>query len=554
MAQTLEQFGQSIKAKYPQYRDIPDAELGQKILTKYPQYQDMVSGTPTEQPKKSFVDTLLNNPITRGIQSIFPGQKTGEAIGTLAGAAITGAKEKLGFAPSGTSAQYDLNAPTPPQITGDILQGAALIGGVKIPLPTSALGGAAGIASRTAQSALQYGALSGAGALGKGLENQQTIPEIAKEVATAGAIGAVTGGVFNLLGEGVSALAKKVAPTTLSFTSGVPKEAISQAIENPEVARQGVKMPLSEIHSKAVGSLKTLKSDLGTEFSTALDQIKVETGQTKAGMTYNRGGFLGSARKLGDNLTEYGRTFAREFRIGTKSTPEGIVLDFTKSPIVKGGEKANVQEVFNTISNWGDFSARGMQDLAERVGALRNFESGAKTESSVIISKIYNKIAGTGNAEGLIPKFYPELAKIRTNYAVNKKVLDTIDEVLNASKTKSPTAVQSAIGRLDNIFKENKDTYLNIIKELGRRSGVDYLSLLAGGEFQRIMPDFIRGLGGGAAVSVGASLLNPYLILLAPLFSPRVAGALVTNAPKVAQTTEKVVRGMATQAIPLLTK
>lgn len=42
MAQTIEQFGQTIKAKYPQYNDISDTELGQKMLVKYPQYQDMV--------------------------------------------------------------------------------------------------------------------------------------------------------------------------------------------------------------------------------------------------------------------------------------------------------------------------------------------------------------------------------------------------------------------------------------------------------------------------------------------------------------------------------
>jgi hypothetical protein len=43
--QTLEQFGQSIKEKYPQYADIPDAELGSKMLAKYPQYSDMVDAS-----------------------------------------------------------------------------------------------------------------------------------------------------------------------------------------------------------------------------------------------------------------------------------------------------------------------------------------------------------------------------------------------------------------------------------------------------------------------------------------------------------------------------
>jgi len=52
----LEQFGQKIKAKYPEYQDMPDAELGRKMLDKYPQYRDMV----TEEPERgtSFMGRL----------------------------------------------------------------------------------------------------------------------------------------------------------------------------------------------------------------------------------------------------------------------------------------------------------------------------------------------------------------------------------------------------------------------------------------------------------------------------------------------------------------
>lgn len=39
---TIEEFGQTIKQKYPSYADMSDAELGQKMLTKFPQYQDMI--------------------------------------------------------------------------------------------------------------------------------------------------------------------------------------------------------------------------------------------------------------------------------------------------------------------------------------------------------------------------------------------------------------------------------------------------------------------------------------------------------------------------------
>lgn len=44
-------FAQKIKTKYPQYKDIPDAELSQKILDKHPQYRSQV--IPDKRPESS---------------------------------------------------------------------------------------------------------------------------------------------------------------------------------------------------------------------------------------------------------------------------------------------------------------------------------------------------------------------------------------------------------------------------------------------------------------------------------------------------------------------
>lgn len=38
----IDEFGRSIKNKYPQYKDMRDADVGRLILKKYPQYQDLV--------------------------------------------------------------------------------------------------------------------------------------------------------------------------------------------------------------------------------------------------------------------------------------------------------------------------------------------------------------------------------------------------------------------------------------------------------------------------------------------------------------------------------
>lgn len=47
---SLVQFGQTIKAKHPEYGDISDADLATKVLAKYPQYKDMVTQTNTPEP------------------------------------------------------------------------------------------------------------------------------------------------------------------------------------------------------------------------------------------------------------------------------------------------------------------------------------------------------------------------------------------------------------------------------------------------------------------------------------------------------------------------
>lgn len=482
--------------------------------------------TSTLTPSKpGLLDRVLQSPISNAVKSIFPGKRIGESIGTLAG-----------YVASPNKSTYDLSAPTPLQTTADAANAALTIAGIKLPVAPTVLGKVG-----------QYAALSGGSALASGVADAKPVDQIVKETGTAAAIGGVTGGVFGLLGKGITATADKTASPVLSFTSGVPKEAIDQAIANPEAVKQGIPMSLNEIRDKAAGSLRTLYSDLGNEFSSGLDEITSATGQTKSGMTYNQSGFLKSAQSIQSNLTEYARQFAREFRLATKMTPEGVEIGFSKSPITKPGEMRAVQEAFSTISTWDDFSAKGMQDLAERIGSLRNFENGAKTESSAIISKIYNKIAGTGGVQGIIPKYYPELATLRTNFATSKKALDEIQSIL-ASDAKDPKAIQGSISRLDTIFKENKQLYLNIIKNLVERSGVDFLSLLAGNEFQKVLPSFVRGLGGAGVVGVGAALLNPYLALLAPLFSPRAVGEIVTNAPKIVKTASTVVRSVATQS------
>lgn len=434
--------------------------------------------------------------------SIFPGTKAiGEGLGT--------AFANIGRLAKGQSPNIPVNVP---KMAGGILQAGAL--------PVSL--GAAAPAS-IGRAALQYGALGAVSAGGASLENGNNALQVGKDSVTGGAINAVAGGAFNLLGKGISAVASKAGPSALSFTSGVPKNAIDQAIKNPTVAKEGVSASVNDVRSKAVSSLQSLHSDLAGEFKAGLSKV-------------NPAPVDGAS--LGSQLFQNAKAISQEYKVGL----QGATPSFQKSAIVSAGEQRNVKEAFNTIKTWSDFSPQGMQGLSARIGALKKWDEAGTPRASAIVGRIYS------NVNDAIKTNYPDLASLRTNYAKNRKVLDEIGNVLSAGKDK-PTQIQASVSRLDNLFSQNKDEYLNAIKQLSDRSGVDYLSLLAGGEFQKVLPDFIRGLGGGGAVGVGASLLNPYLLLLAPLFSPRAVGGIVNNAPKAANATSKLTRAITTQAI-----
>jgi hypothetical protein len=73
-------LGQRIKAKHPEYADMPDAVVGQKVLAKYPQYADLarpaaptgVPGAPQPMPSPAAAPSPQSGPIPSPAQT--PGQ------------------------------------------------------------------------------------------------------------------------------------------------------------------------------------------------------------------------------------------------------------------------------------------------------------------------------------------------------------------------------------------------------------------------------------------------------------------------------------------------
>lgn len=502
-------------------------------------FASKATGVAPSAPAQSLSDQLFS-----GISSILPGKQIGEAVGnSLAGP--VGAAESLargegfgrafGTLKEGFAQGAKDNSQMVGKVAGDAANAVALPASLVSGGASSAIGGI-GLKSTNAVSsflkarpladaALTYGTLGATQAGGQSLANGNDVGQAGKDALVGGAVGGATGGAFNLLGKAIS----KVASTGASVTSGVPKAAIEQAGVNPAVTKAGVKLDVPEVRTKMVSSLQSLYNDLNKEHSTVSSILGSEA--------------PANADKISSTLVQKAQNIAQEFKVKVTPGAEGLATDFSKSAIVNGGEERVVNKAIQTISTWDDFSEKGLQTLNQRINALKNYDEGVVSKSSAIVGKIHDSISK------VIEKESPTLHELNKNFSTNKAVLDNISDVIGAD-AKDPVAINTAVSRLDNIFKENRDEYVNIIRQLGDRSGVDYLSTLAGGEFQKILPNYLRSaFAVASAGGVGAVATNPMSLLLLPLFSPRAVGVAARNAPAIAKASSQLTRAASTQAI-----
>ena len=224
---------QQLQAKGAQ----PASQQAQKGLT----LQEIIAQQQQSKPAPQQND-LLNNPITRGIQSVFPGKQVGQAIGTLGGLAIEKAKGLVGG--QDNSKTYDTSAPSPLQVAGDVAQGALTVAAPNVGTGATALG-------RIGANAALGAGLGGAGAIAEG----KSVGDIAKSTA----LGGVIGGGASAITEGVSKLAENLPNWFAKSALPKAKDGTIDYALGPNVK---------------IGSTKTLLSNSDNAVNSYSSQIK----------------------------------------------------------------------------------------------------------------------------------------------------------------------------------------------------------------------------------------------------------------------------------------
>lgn len=225
-------LAQKIKAKYPQYADIPDAELEQKILAKYPQYADLSSAP--QSGSGGYPTTKLEIPANVSTQT-----NAGDV--TASGSFIGDVGKTLGDVGTGfgNAVQQGISGQINPLSAG--IQGlGALAGGVTglvgntlehLPVVGGLVKGAEGLLGNVAGAAANT---SVGQKVVQGVQGfTQAHPELAGDIGGAANIAALVGGGFGgvagkglvekgiynaaekgVLGSGVKGLVEKSATKT----------------------------------------------------------------------------------------------------------------------------------------------------------------------------------------------------------------------------------------------------------------------------------------------------------------------------------------------------
>lgn len=225
MSMTIDQFGQTIKNKYPQYNDIPNEELGMKMLEKFPQYGNLLTQDNAEKKVDRFVES---QPVVSKIGSFLGIESFGKGIGQAIFFNLTSEGRnflkdvKSGKIDARDADQFFRDQPlvTKKEVIGSAAQTALNIG-------TAGLGGGS-MLSRVGQG----GAIAAGLGAAKSFEQDGSAKDIARDAFVSGLTGSVTVGALSVLGKGIQAGLSK-APDKLYNSALHVSQKLIEAKKSP---------------------------------------------------------------------------------------------------------------------------------------------------------------------------------------------------------------------------------------------------------------------------------------------------------------------------------
>lgn len=450
-------------------------------------------GAKPQEQKDGFFKSLVKSPVNTLL--VRPAERVGRGIAYGYGA-ITGnegIKEAALNADAGVSlpglGKFSNKTPVSgKQIVGEGLESAAEIAALSA--PGSKLLSAPKLGTRM----LAGGTLAGTYGAGKTLAEGGTTEEALKSGAIGFAAGAVLPAVLTGAGKatkGISSYASDRFPKLLGIFSGEQDDVIRAALKSPKAADEGLKAgdeALRRVVEKGAVKSTELKNNFIKGHSEAFKEIAGSYGKK-----------LTSKKSLESRFNRVLK--GNDIKIGKSG------LDFSQSKVqANPGEMTKIQNAYDALKDWDDFTLEGVNKYKQLIGALRKFSDDAGIPSkSPTLGSFYDEVDKeiiTHLPKNLGTKY----SKLNKNFTDN---IDLFDDMVDAFNKGDP------FSRMAGVLGKNKDSLRRIVDFYEKKSKEDILGVVAGREL-------------GMEKNAAFGFLNPRS-WIDFFISPKVQGKIITK-------------------------
>jgi len=316
----------------------------------------------------------------------------------------------------------------------------------------------------------------------KSLQEDKNFKGVIKDAVLGAITGAFVGVAIPAVVEGTVRAVKNVA----TLYSGVPKDALERAFNNPEKVGLATRKyakdleATQEILNKANRSFEEIKKIRSENYQKALEKLQNSGYKPKT----NRNIMVGALNKIGS-------------KFNIKILPKAEQNKFIE-----------LQELYK---GWDDFTPIGLNDLEQ---ALRNQSNFSNSSSlNVLITKMEVKLRDVVN------KVDPKIGEMNKAYSKASGFIENLQKEIFGKSSKLSDSTK--LNRLLSIFNQKSDVKMKLVQELGEKTGQDLLNEITGAAISSWLPvNWVQRF----ILATGGLVFQPQTAGMLPLAIPRIVG------------------------------
>lgn len=406
---TPTEFAQQIKAQYPDYAAVPDAELAAKMLEKYPEYRDRVRPPDV---------TATNEPPAPALW-----QQAAEGVGHAAAGAVRGAVSTVQTLAKPIRWATGMPPATPPPAettwAGTIGRGAEQVGEMLI--PATKITAARKLAALRLAPYLEP-------AIGR--TAARIVPQMAIEAAGQAGIAAVQGGdptTAAVLGGAIPVVGAATSRVTQAIPASLKEQAAKKVVQALGPTKERFKAMAEKLAPNILqrglsGSRETLQEQAASKLSQVggeLDAILTQHAQQPITSTRPVLRALETAKDAFRTTTAAGNVVAFE--------PRAIKqLDGLQQVVADLGPNPTVEQLVAVRRAW--------DKVVSQAGGFEHRAAGAIGVPLKDISEAWAKREATSAIRALLAAEVPDLTAINKEWAFWKGLSDVLTQTLKRTQ------------------------------------------------------------------------------------------------------------------------